>query len=40
VRVLVAGTEGYLGCQVAPTVFEDVYDIVGRGDERLSRKGC
>lgn len=28
-RVLVTGTEGYLGCLVAPTLFEDGHDVVG-----------
>jgi nucleoside-diphosphate-sugar epimerase len=29
VRVLVTGTEGYLGCLVAPTLFQDGHDVVG-----------
>ena len=33
-RVLVTDTEGYLGCLVAPTLFEDNHDIGGHGDER------
>jgi nucleoside-diphosphate-sugar epimerase len=28
-RVLVTGTEGYLGCLVAPILFEDGHDVVG-----------
>lgn len=28
-RVLVTGTEGYLGCLVAPIIFEDGHDVVG-----------
>jgi nucleoside-diphosphate-sugar epimerase len=34
VQVLVADTDGYLGCPVAPTLFEDGHDIVGHGDVR------
>jgi nucleoside-diphosphate-sugar epimerase len=29
VRVLVTGTEGYLGCLVAPTLLQDGHDVVG-----------
>ncbi|OBI43796.1 NAD-dependent dehydratase [Mycobacterium kyorinense] len=28
-RVLVTGTEGYLGCLVAPALFDDGHDVVG-----------
>jgi nucleoside-diphosphate-sugar epimerase len=37
VRVLVTGTQGYLGCHGAPTLFEDGHDVVG--DEGLVWKG-
>jgi nucleoside-diphosphate-sugar epimerase len=39
VRVLVTGTDGYFGCPVAPTLFEDGHDNVGQGDQRMFRKG-
>ena len=28
-RALVTGTEGYLGCLIAPTLFQDGHDVVG-----------
>ena len=34
-RVLVADSNGYFGCSVAPTLFEGGHDTVGHADVRL-----